>query len=133
MTGYVSFHSNSCVVGSSIAVCNLSSRCIVQGVHERTGACDKPSLRMHSHYHTIMVQAITVTSSLIDMVYVLLCLQSMFTWSKYGAYVFDGTWNAPQPVDVIAYTALHNTTAFHATAVHMNVSEHLYDTVLDFK
>jgi hypothetical protein len=51
-----------------------------------------------------------------------LALQSMFEESKYGAYVFDGTWNDPQPVDVIAYTALQNSSAYHATAVYMNVS-----------
>ncbi len=49
-------------------------------------------------------------------------LQSMFEESKYGAYVFDGTWNDPQPADVIAYTALQNSSAYHATAVYMNVS-----------
>ncbi len=46
----------------------------------------------------------------------------MFEESKYGAYVFDGTWSEPQPADVIAYTAMQNTSAFHATAVYMNVS-----------
>jgi hypothetical protein len=56
----------------------------------------------------------------------ILLLQSMFMESLYGAYVFDGTWQAPQAADVIAYTALQNSTAAHAPAIFMNVSRSLY-------
>lgn len=50
-------------------------------------------------------------------------LQSHYAESKYGAYVFDGTYyTTPQPADILAYTVLENTTTTHGTGIYMNVS-----------
>ena len=53
-----------------------------------------------------------------------LSMQRNFKESKYGAYVLDGQWLAPQPADVLAYTIIQNSTSTHAPAIFANVRLH---------